>query len=82
MTIPDGTNITFDDGTGTKIGTNAAEKFAFWNKTPIAQPTTSIASATYAAGGGSGSIIKTDDTLGGYTMGQVVQALRNIGILA
>jgi hypothetical protein len=81
MTIPDGTNITFDDGTGTKIGTNAAEKFAFWNKTPIAQPTTSIPGITadHIVGG---TNIKTSDTFDNYTVGQVVAALRAVGILA
>lgn len=81
MTIPDGTNITFDDGAGTKIGTNAAEKFAFWNKTPIAQPTTSIPGITadHVVGG---TNIKTSDTFDNYTVGQVVAALRAVGILA
>ena len=80
MTIPDGTNITFDDGTGTKIGTNAAEKFAFWNKTPIAQPTTSITPVTITHNGG--TTIGANDTFNGYTLAKVVAALQAIGILA
>lgn len=44
--------------------------------------TAAIASAAFAAGPGAGSSIKTDDTIGGYTVGQIVTALKDIGILA
>lgn len=74
-------DIGFGTGGGTKIGYATTHKFAFWNKTPIVQPTTAIASATVASPGG-GINIKTDDTFDGYTIAQVVKALRNIGILA
>jgi hypothetical protein len=80
MTIPDGTNITFDDGTGTKIGTNAAEKFAFWNATPNVQPTSSITSVT--AVHGTGTSVKEDSKYNGYDLGQIVAALQRVGILA
>jgi hypothetical protein len=74
-------DIGFGSAGGTKIGYATTQKFAFWNKTPIVQPTTAIASATVASPGG-GINIKTDDTFDGYTIAQVVKALRNIGILA
>jgi len=80
MTIPDGTNITFDDGTGTKIGTSAAEKFAFWNKTPNVQPTSSITGITPVHG--SGTSVKEDSKYNGYDLGQIVAALQRVGILA
>jgi len=80
MTIPDGTNITFDDGAGTKIGTNAAEKFAFWNATPNVQPTSAITSVT--AVHGSGISVKEDTKYNGYDLGQIVAALQRVGILA
>jgi hypothetical protein len=80
MTIPDGTNITFDDGTGTKIGTNAAEKFAFWNATPNVQPTSAITSVT--AVHGTGTSVKEDTKYNGYDLGQIVAALQRVGILA
>jgi hypothetical protein len=80
MTIPDGTNITFDDGTGTKIGTNAAEKFAFWNATPVVQPTTGITGAAVQHNGGTS--LGVNDTFGGYTLAKVVAALQQVGILA
>ena len=81
MSFDSGANITFDDATGTRIGTDPAEKFAFWNKTPIEQPTTSITgiTANHIVGG---TNIKTSDTFDNYTVGQVVAALRAVGILA
>lgn len=80
INLVEGGNIVSGTTTGTKIGTDASQKLAFYNKTPIAQPTTSIASATIASG--TGSAIKTDDTFDNYTIAQVVRALKNIGILA
>jgi hypothetical protein len=81
MSFDSGSNITFDDATGTKIGTNAAEKFAFWNATPVVQPATgNITAAAYSHV--NSNAIHTNDTFGGYTLAQVVGALRQIGILA
>jgi hypothetical protein len=54
--------------------------FSFWNKTPIVQPTTAIAAATFVM---NTSLIANDTaTFDGYTIGQVVKALRNVGLLA
>ena len=48
--------------------------------TPIAQPTTAVAASILGTGAGTGL---TDlDTFDGYTLQQVVKALRNLGILA
>jgi hypothetical protein len=80
MSFDSGSNITFDDGTGTKIGTNAAEKFAFWNATPNVQPTSSITSVTAAHG--TGTSVKEDSKYNGYDLGQIVAALQRVGILA
>ena len=65
---------------GFKIGNQTTDKIAFWAKTPIVQPTTAGGSATVSSPG-AGNTIKTDDTFDGYTLAQVVRALRNIGIL-
>ena len=80
-TWADAKNMVFNTTTGTKIGTATSQKLGFWNATPIVQPTTGVASATFASPG-AGSTIKTDDTFDGYTLQQVVKALRNTGILA
>lgn len=74
-------NMVFGTTTGTKIGTATTQKIGFWNATPIVQPTTAVAGATFTAVAG-GSTIDTNDTFDGYTVGQVVKALRNLGILA
>jgi len=66
---------------GLKIGSAGTSLLAFWGATPIVQPTTAVASATVASPGG-GNTIKTDDTFDGYTLAQIVKALRNIGALA
>lgn len=74
-------NIKITDTTnGTKIGTATSQKLAFWNAAPIVQPTTAVASATRVGGGG--TTVTDTDTFDGYTIGQVVKALRNEGLLA
>lgn len=79
-TWADAVNMVFNATTGTKIGTATTQKLAFWNKTPIVQPDTSIAQATYSSGAGTN--LTTGDTFDGYTIAQVVKALRNSGLLA
>lgn len=48
--------------------------------TPVAQPTTAGASAAFVAN--TSGITNDTATFGGYTIGQVVQALQNLGLLA
>jgi hypothetical protein len=67
-------------GAGTKIGTGTNQLLAFWNKTPIVQPTTGITGAAHV--GGVGTPVTTTDTYGGYTLAQIAAALINTGILA
>ena len=80
LTISDTRNIILATGTGTKIGTATSQKLGFWNATPIVQPTTGVASATRVGGGG--TALTDTDTFDGYTLSQIVKALRNTGILA
>jgi hypothetical protein len=76
----DGLNIAFGTTSGTKIGTATTQKIGFWNATPIVQPTTAVAAASFVA---NTSLIANDTaTFDGYTIGQIVKALRNTGILA
>jgi hypothetical protein len=75
-----GTNLQFDTATGSKIGSATTQKLAFWNATPIVQPTTAVASATYVAVGGGN--IEVNDTFDGYTVAKVIKAIRNIGLIA
>ncbi len=52
----------------------------FYNYAPVAQAKTSGAASTFAAN--SGTAVNTASTFDGYTLAQVVKALRNIGVLA
>jgi hypothetical protein len=81
LTLADTVNFEFNTGTGTKIGTATSQKLAFWNATPIVQPTTGIAEASFVANGG-GVTVTDDSTFDGYTIQQVVKALRDTGLLA
>jgi hypothetical protein len=74
-------NIVFDTTTGTKIGTATSQKIGFWNATPIVQPTTAIAESAFVENSG-GVNVNDDSTFDGYTLRQVVKALRDAGLLA
>ena len=65
---------------GLKIGSASSSLIGLWGVTPIVQPTTSVASATRVGGGG--TALTDTDTFDGYTLSQIVKALRNIGALA
>jgi hypothetical protein len=58
----------------------ADSKIGFWNATPIVQPTTAIAEATFVENSG-GTAVNVDSTFAGYTLQQIAQALKDIGIL-
>jgi hypothetical protein len=82
LTIATGVNLVLStSGAGTRIGTGAGQLLSFWNKTPIAQPTTGITGATFAQVNTT-TLISTESTFGGYTLNKVVAALINVGILA
>ena len=80
LSVIDGKNIALGTSTGTKIGATTSQKLAFWNKTPIVQPTTAITGATFVAN--TGTAVNDASTFGGYTLAKVVAALVNTGILA
>lgn len=80
LTFADAVNIAFNGTTGTKIATATTQKFAFWNATPVVQPTTGITAATFVAN--TSGIADDTATWDGYTIGQVVAALRQVGLLA
>jgi len=76
----DGYNISFNTSTGTKIGTATSQKLSLWNATPNVQPTTAITAGAFVAN--TSGITDDTATFDGYTIGQVVAALRRIGALA
>ena len=53
----------------------------WFGATAIAQPTTAVAAATFAQVDIT-SLVSQDSTFDGYTLKQVVKALRNLGLLA
>lgn len=82
LTLATGVNIVLaTSGSGTRIGTSTNQLLSFWNKTPIVQPTTANTTGLARTGTGGTNITDTN-TFGGYTIGQVVQALISTGILA
>jgi hypothetical protein len=60
-------------------GSGTATKIGFYAVATIARPTNAIAAAAFVAN--TSGIVDDSATFGGYTLGQVVQALQNIGIL-
>ena len=54
-------------------------QIGFFGNTPIDQPTNSITAATLVAG--VGGVQADTSTFGGYTIGQLTQALINLGYL-
>jgi hypothetical protein len=76
----EGINAILGTTTGTQWGTAANQKQSFWGATPIVQPTTGVAAATFTANVGT-PVVDTS-TFDGYTLGQIAKALRNAGLLA
>lgn len=79
LTLADGADVSLGTGVGSVVGTAPTQKLSFWGATPDVQPTTAIAPAAFVPGGG---IVADTATFDGYTMGQVVAALRQAGLLA
>lgn len=65
---------------GLRIGGSSSALVGLWGATPIVQPTTAVAASTRVGGGG--TTVTDSDTFDGYTLAQIVKALRNIGALA
>ena len=61
-----------DDGSDPTLG--------IFGATAVVQPTTAITGAAFAAN--AGAAMNSASTAGGYTFGQVVAALKAVGILA
>lgn len=80
LELNDAVNVVVGTTTGTKFGASTSQKLSFWNATPIVQPTTSVSAATFVAG--AGTAVNDASTFDGYTLGKVVKALRNAGLLA
>ena len=79
-------NIVLGTTTGTKIGTATSQKLGFYNATPVIQQATTGTTTGFTAG--SGTSARDDSTFTGgsgtkaYTIGDIVLALKNLGLLA
>lgn len=86
ITIANGKNVAVGSTTGTKFGTSASQKIGFFNATPVVQPSTTGTTTGFTAG--SGTAAKSDSTYTGntgtaaYTVGDIVNALKKLGLLA
>jgi hypothetical protein len=80
ISITDDKNLSFGTTTGTRLGTATNQRLSLWNATPNVQPTTAITAGAFVAN--TSGIANDTATFDGYTMGQVVAALRRIGALA
>ncbi len=72
-------DIVTDTSVGMRLGGNSTQKVGFWGATPVVQPVTGGAAATFVAN--TSGIVDDSATFDGYSLGQVVKALRTIGIL-
>ena len=80
INMTDGRHFIAGTSTGSKIGSASTQKLGFWGATAVVQPTTAGAAATFTAN--AGTAVNDASTFDGYTLNQVVKALRTIGILA
>jgi hypothetical protein len=64
----------------TRLGNQNTDLIGFYTTSGAAQATTSGSAATFVVN--SGTAVNTGSTFDGYTVGQVVRAIRNTGLLA
>lgn len=89
LTLGDAVNIVLGTTTGTKIGTGTTQKIGFYNATPIVQPATTgtVAGFTLVGPDAAATRVQSNSTFTGntgataYTIGDIVYALKTIGIL-
>ena len=70
-------NVEITGNTG--VGNAGPDTIGFYGATKIVRPTTAVTAATFAAN--TSGITNDTATFDGYTIGQVVKALRNLGLL-
>ena len=86
QTLADAANLVVGSSTGTKIATATTQKLGFYNATPVVQQATTGTTTGFTAS--SGTSVRDDSTFTGnsgtkaYTIGDIVLALKNLGLLA
>lgn len=81
------THLSLQNSQGTLLGNSATDLVGFWGATPIAQPGSPAGNVhTVTAGSTTAVYVNTtfDGTIGStaYTIGDIVIALKNAGLLA
>lgn len=78
-------DVVLDTTTGTKIGTGATQKLGFYGATPIVLPATTGTVTGYTSVGGSAVLSQSTFTGNSgstaYTIGDIVLALKSLGLL-
>jgi len=64
----------------TRLGNASGDLVGFYTTSGSAQQTTAVTAATFVVN--AGTAVNTASTFDGYTVGQVVRAVRNVGLLA
>lgn len=77
--IAEGANLYFTDARAVSA-VGAAASFALYGAAFVAQPTTAITPEAFVAN--TSGIVNDSATFGGYTVGQIVAALKAVGVLA
>ena len=86
VTWADATTWVAGTTTGLTIGTATTQKLGFYNATPVVQQATTGTTTGFTAN--SGTTVRDDSTFTGnsgtkaYTVGDIVKALKNLGLLA
>ena len=79
MQFTEGYHMTVGTVTGTMLGTSASQKIAFYGSTPVIKQTTAVTASAFVSN--TSGILNDSATFGGYTIGQVVAALKLYGLL-
>jgi hypothetical protein len=80
LTIAIDVNVSLNDSLSATIVQVADGALGLFGATPVAQPTTAGGAATFVAN--AGTAVNDASTFDGYTIKQVVKALRDVGALA
>jgi len=80
LTVEIDSNVSLKDSLSATIVQVADGALGLYGATPVAQATTGSAAATFVAN--AGTAVNDASTFDGYTLKQVVKALRSLGILA
>lgn len=86
LQFADGAYVRIGTTTGTKFGTTTSQKIGFYNSTPVVQPAGTGVTTGFTAG--AGAAVLDDSTFTGntgsaaYTIGDIVKALKDLGLLA